>query len=242
MESLVNYGKSLNFLFFYSDGLFTKYPYLFTKNFIILMIGGIHMKKIYLICTLAVFIGIAAGISFFLIRDANATIPANITLMNQNDEPFTIEKNDQKLKLVEFIYTHCPDICPTTTQKMSVLEKELEKKGIFGKKIEFITISIDPYRDTPSVLKGYMKGFGIKDDQNWMFLTGNPQTMKSDQKKIKKIADALQFQYKDPGDGQFVHSTFTYLVDQNNKFVAKFPMGKDFNKTEVYNKIMDKIE
>lgn len=198
------------------------------------------MKKIYLICSLAVFLGIAAGISFFLIRDANATIPTT-TLVNQNGDTFKLGQDHAKLKLVEFIYTHCPDICPTTTQKISLLEKDLEKKGIFGNKIEFITISIDPYRDTPEVLKGYMKGFGINNDGNWMFLTGDKQSIKRDQQKIQEIANSLQFQYKDPGNGQFIHSTYTYLVDKNNKFIAKFPMGNDFNKQEVYSKILDKI-
>ncbi|MDQ0197744.1 SCO family protein [Neobacillus ginsengisoli] len=198
------------------------------------------MKKIYLICSLAVFLGIAGGISFFLIRDANATIPSS-TLVNQNGDSYKLGQDHSKLKLVEFIYTHCPDICPTTTQKMSLLKKDLEKKGLFGKNIEFITISIDPYRDTPEVLKGYMKGFGIKDDGHWEFLTGEKQTIKKDQEKIREIANSLQFQYKDPGDGQFIHSTFTYLVDKNNKFIAKFPMGKEFNKQDVYNNILDKI-
>ncbi|MCM2532021.1 SCO family protein [Neobacillus pocheonensis] len=198
------------------------------------------MKKIYLICSLAVFLGIAAGISFFLIRDANATIPTT-TLVNQTGDTFKLGQDHTKLKLVEFIYTHCPDICPTTTQKISLLEKDLEKKGIFGNKIEFITISIDPYRDTPEVLKGYMKGFGINNDGNWMFLTGDKQNIKRDQQKIQEIANSLQFQYKDPGNGQFIHSTYTYLVDKNNKFIAKFPMGNDFNKQEVYSKILDKI-
>ncbi|MGZ4159755.1 MAG: SCO family protein [Neobacillus sp.] len=199
------------------------------------------MKKIYLICSLAVFFGIAAGISFFLIRDANATIPTK-TLVNQNGYSYKLGQDHEKLKLVEFIYTHCPDICPTTTQKMNLLKKDLVKNGVFGKDIEFITISIDPYRDTPEVLKGYMKGFGIKDDGHWMFLTGEKQNIKTDQKKIQEIANSLQFQYKDPGNGQFIHSTYTYLVDKNNKFIAKFPMGKEFNKQEVYNKIIEKIK
>jgi protein SCO1 len=199
------------------------------------------MKKIYLICSLAVFLGIAAGISFFLIRDANATIPA-VTLINQNGDPYHFGMDDKKIKLVEFVYTHCPDICPTTTQKMADLKKDLVKSGEFGKKVEFVTITIDPYRDTPEILKGYMKGFGIKNDGNWLFLTGGKQNIKKDQQKIKKVTGALQFQYKDPGNGQFVHSTYTYLVDGNNKFIAKFPMGKDFNKKEVYDKIINKLE
>ncbi len=200
------------------------------------------MKKIYLICSLAVFLLIAAGISFFLIRDANAQIPADVTLIDQNGTPYNFGEHNSKIKLVEFIYTHCPDICPTTTLKMTELKQDLEKKGVFGKDIEFITITIDPYRDTPKVLSGYMQGFKIKNTDGWKFLTGDGQNTKSDQRNLKKVTNALQFQYKDPGNGQFVHSTFTYLVDKNNKFIAKFPMGSDFNKQEAYDKIMDKID
>ncbi|MFK9092909.1 SCO family protein [Bacillus salipaludis] len=200
------------------------------------------MKKIYLICSLAVFLGIAGGISFFLIRDANAAIPADVTLINQNGDTYNFGKDKKKLKLIEFVYTHCPDVCPTTTKKMVELKKDLVNKGVFGKDIEFVTITIDPYRDTPEILQGYIQGFGIKDDKNWVFLTGEKQNMKNVQKEIRKVTDALQFQYKDPGNGQFVHSTFTYLVDENNIFIAKFPMGEEFNKQEVFDKIIDKTE
>lgn len=198
------------------------------------------MKRIYLICSLAIFLGIAGGITFFLIRDANSKIPGDVTLITQNRDSFNFGKDKTKLKLVEFIYTHCTDICPTTTLKMTDLKNDLVKAGVFGKKIDFITITIDPYRDTPEVLSKYMEGFGINNN-HWMFLTGNQNKIKNDAKKIQKIAAALQFQYQDPGDGQYVHTTFTYLVDTNNRFVAKFPMGKNFNEKDVYKKIMAKL-
>ncbi|WP_144547141.1 SCO family protein [Bacillus sp. X1(2014)] len=200
------------------------------------------MKKIYLICGLAVFIGIAAGISFFLIRDANAKIPADVTLIDQNGDSYIFGKDKTKLKLVEFIYTHCPDICPTTTQKMIDLKKDFEKVGVFGKDIEFLTITIDPYRDTPEILSDYMQGFEIQNNEEWLFLTGDKQNIKRDRADIKKVTDAMQFQFKDPGNGQFVHSTFTFLIDENNKFIDKFPMGEDFDKQEVYDQVMDELE
>ncbi|MEH7093271.1 SCO family protein [Neobacillus vireti] len=200
------------------------------------------MKRIYIICSLAVFLGIAGGISFFLIRDANAAIPASATFITQSGDTFTFGKDKTKLKLIEFIYTHCPDVCPTTTQKMVDLKKDLLKKGIYGKEIEFVTITIDPYRDTTKILKEYKQGFGIGNDASWLFLTGAKQQIKDNQKQLRKITNALQFQYKDPGNGQFIHSTFTYLVDEDNKFIDKFPMGKEFNKHDVYAKILDKIE
>lgn len=200
------------------------------------------MKKIYLICSLAIFLGITAGISFFLARDANASIPDDVTLINQNSDPYQFGKDKTKLKLIEFIYTHCPDVCPTTTIKMVELRKDLEQSGAFGKDIEFITITIDPYRDTPEVLTRYMKDYGIKNSDSWLFLTGEKENIKEDQQQLRKITEAMQFQYKDPGNGQFVHTTFTYLVDKNNKFIDKFPMGKDFNKKEVYETIMDELK
>lgn len=200
------------------------------------------MKKIYLISSSLIIIGIMAGISFFLIRDANAKIPDNITLTTQNNELYRFGNDHKELKLVEFIYTHCPDICPTTTQKMNKLKEELEKNKLYGKKIEFITITIDPYRDTPETLKKYMDSFEIPNDGNWIFLTGNKDRIIKDQKNIGKVASSLQFQYKDPGNGFFVHSTFTYLVDENNTFIKKFPMGEEFNEKEVFNFINSELE
>lgn len=199
------------------------------------------MKKVYVICSLAVFLLITAGISYFLIRDASSKVPANITLLNQNGESYSFGE-DKKLKLVEFIYTHCPDICPTTTQKMVQLQSDLEKSDVFGKEIEFVTITIDPYRDTPEVLQKYMNAFEIQNSDNWIFLTGDQETIKVDQKKIREVAESLQFQYKDPGNGQFVHTSFTYLIDENNQYISKFPMGEEFNKQEVYEEIMDEIK
>lgn len=200
------------------------------------------MKKLYMICSLIVIVGMTAGISFFFIRDANATIPDDIVLTTMNNESFDFSKTDEKIKLVEFIYTHCPDICPTTTLKMNQLKKDLEKEGVFGEKIQFLTVTIDSYRDTPEVMKSHMSQFDIQDDGNWIFLTGDPIHIKNDQKDIERLANTFQFQYRDPGDGFYVHSTFVFLVDENNKFIKKFPMGEDFNREDVFNKIMKEIQ
>jgi protein SCO1 len=199
------------------------------------------MKKIYLISALIVFIGIASGISFFLIRDANAQIPENITLVTQDGESYHFGDSDKKLKLVEFIYTHCPDICPTTTHKMNLLKQDLINVGVFGEKVQYITLTIDPYRDKPEVLRNYMEAFEIENDGNWILLTGDPENTLVEQKKIREVADTFQFQYRDPGNGFYVHSAFTYLIDENNKFIKKFPMGEEFDKDAVFDKIMSEL-
>lgn len=110
------------------------------------------MKKIYIICSLAVFLGIAGGISFFLIRDASAQIPEEITLVTQNGDTYNFGEDKTKLKLVEFIYTHCPDICPTTTQKMNSLKTDLEKAGFLEKMLNFLPL---PLTRTATLLNYY---------------------------------------------------------------------------------------
>jgi protein SCO1 len=200
------------------------------------------MKKVIIICFTLVFLGILSGISFLLIRDANAQIPEEIILMDQNDEEYRFGDDHKKVKLIEFIYTFCPDICPTTTQKMNLLKRDLQDEGVYGEEVEFITITIDPYRDTTDALRQYMKKFEIENDGNWIFLTGDPQNIKDAHTRIRSVADALQFQYRDPGDGYLVHTSMTYLVDENNKFIKKFPMGVDFNKDEVFETIMKNVD
>jgi protein SCO1 len=199
------------------------------------------MKKIYIISSLIVLIGIASGISYFLVRDANAQIPEGITLLTMNEEKYTFGEDTDKIKLVEFIYTNCPDICPTTTQEMNLLRNDLIKENVYGDKVQFLTITIDPYRDSPEVLRKYMENFGLENDGNWIFLTGDPANTLEEQQKIKNVADTFKFQYRDPGNGFYVHSTFTYLIDENNKFIKKFPMGEDFKKDKVFEAIMNEL-
>ncbi|WHX38886.1 SCO family protein [Mesobacillus sp. AQ2] len=199
------------------------------------------MKKIYIISSLIVLIGIASGISYFLVRDANAQIPEGITLLTMDEEKYTFGEDTDTIKLVEFIYTNCPDICPTTTQEMNLLRNDLIKENVYGDKVQFLTITIDPYRDSPEVLRKYMENFGLENDGNWIFLTGDPANTLEEQQKIKNVADTFKFQYRDPGNGFYVHSTFTYLIDENNKFIKKFPMGEDFKKDKVFEAIMDEL-
>ncbi|UII54275.1 SCO family protein [Cytobacillus spongiae] len=200
------------------------------------------MKKIYLTSIIILVLGISSGIGYFIIRDKTATIPEGTTLVTMNNEVYDFSKSEKKLKVLEFLYTHCPDICPTTTNKMNMLKRDLEKEGVFGKNVQFITVSIDPYRDTPEVLKRYMDTFDIEDDGNWLLLTGDHDNLKQDQAEIRELANTFQFQYRDPGDGFYVHSTFVYLLSEDNKYLKKFPMGEEFDKDDAFANIMKEID
>lgn len=74
-----------------------------------------------------------------------------------------------KIVVMSYIYTHCPDICPMTTNNMQSLQKMLASDG--EKNVRFVTLTFDPSRDTPGVLKDYAQVRGIAID-DWDFLSG----------------------------------------------------------------------
>lgn len=70
--------------------------------------------------------------------------------------------------VVGFIYTHCPDICPVTTANMKTAFNMLDDTT----NVQFVEITFDPHRDTPPVLKDYMRRFEL-DARHFTMLTGD---------------------------------------------------------------------
>src|SRR5215475_5549488 len=76
---------------------------------------------------------------------------------------------------VTFIFTLCADTCPVLTPMMSFVQDQLGAD--FGTKIAFVSITVDPERDTPEVLKDYAQAFGAN-FSGWAFLTGSPESIR----------------------------------------------------------------
>src|SRR4051812_43139457 len=68
-------------------------------------------------------------------------------LMSQDMKPVNSSGLRGKVLAVTFLYTACPDICPTLTQKLLEVQEALTPE--FGDKIAFVAITLDPERDTP---------------------------------------------------------------------------------------------
>lgn len=80
---------------------------------------------------------------------------------------------DKKMA-VNFMYTVCKGICPGMTANIKKAREELAKRGITD--ICFISISIEPDKDTPERLAAYMDANGITNHPGispWVFLTGD---------------------------------------------------------------------
>ncbi len=114
--------------------------------------------------------------------DDRAAVAANLAdlgpapavqLIDQDGEPFDLASRRGKVVLVGFIYTTCGGVCPATTHRMVLVQEALKTAGLWGTQVEFVSISLDPVRDDPAVLRGYARVYDA-DPQSWHFLTGPP--------------------------------------------------------------------
>ena len=99
------------------------------------------------------------------------------SFVNQDSEKVVFPADYKgKLVMMSFIYTHCPYVCPMTVNNLHKLQDSLSLQGIKG--VKFVSLTYDPDRDTPSVLKHYAEERGIKFD-DWDFLTGTKANIDS---------------------------------------------------------------
>lgn len=90
-------------------------------------------KSYYIIATVVILLGIGLGIFYLkVIRPGSANIPDDIILETAFGEEFHMGEMKKTAKIIEFMYTQCPDICPVTTLELSKLRNKLEKEGVFG--------------------------------------------------------------------------------------------------------------
>jgi cytochrome oxidase Cu insertion factor (SCO1/SenC/PrrC family) len=76
-----------------------------------------------------------------------------LTLTTQESAPLSLGDLRGKVVLLTFIYTSCTDTCPLLTGKMASIQEKLGAD--FGSRVQFLSITVDPERDTPDVLRAY---------------------------------------------------------------------------------------
>jgi protein SCO1/2 len=111
----------------------------------------------------------------------------NVPLVNQDGK--TVHFYDDLIKgksvVLDMIYTHCVDSCPLETARLVQVQKILGDK--VGKDVFFYSITIDPKRDTPKVLKQYAETYHV--GPGWTFYTGKPADIELIAKKLGLYSD-----------------------------------------------------
>lgn len=121
-----------------------------------------------------------------------------------------------RIFLMTMIYTHCPDICPMTTHNMQLVEDELTEEEL--KEVEFVIISFDPNRDTPSIMKQYAEIRNMDPDR-WNLLTGDMNQTEEVMTKFDIKAIPTDSSYSDEGELSYyiMHTDRISLVDSEGK-------------------------
>ena len=134
-------------------------------------------------------------------------VPA-FKLTNQENKSISDKDYLGKVYVVEFFFSTCPTICPKMNESMLQLQEEFYGNPNFG----IASITIDPAKDTPQVLKEHANLLGVK-HYNWHFLTG-------DKEYIYSLANKGFNLYAGENNkvaGGFEHSGLFALVDKNGK-------------------------
>jgi protein SCO1/2 len=152
-------------------------------------------------------------------------------LTSQEGAPVALADLRGKVVTVTFIYTQCPDVCPMLTQKMVDVQEALGSE--FGKKIAFVSISLDPERDTPGVLKDYSQFWGARLD-GWSFLTGSPDA-------VRDVTRSYGVFFSKKEDGSVDHTQLTTLVDAEGQMRVQY-LGARFDPEEFRHDLMSLVD
>ena len=137
----------------------------------------------------------------------------DFALTDQNGKPFHLSQLRGKVVFLFFGYTHCPDACPTTMAKLSRVYRLL---GRNADQVMTVFVSVDPGRDTTSVLKSYLAYFHM----NSVGLTGTKEEIDL---VVKQYGAKYEIEQSDSAAGFHInHSTDLYLLDQKGELARTF--------------------
>jgi protein SCO1/2 len=135
-----------------------------------------------------------------------------VSLVDQENAAFSLQRFEGRTLVVTFIFTHCQTSCPLQVQALTGVQRALTRA--LSSRVQFVSFSIDPERDTPAVLKQYAAAMGAR-LENWSFVTGHPQ-------EISWLHQHFGAQVKRLSGDQLDHRVAVYLLDANGELAQKY--------------------
>jgi len=155
----------------------------------------------------------------------------DFALTSQDGAPVKLADFRGKVVAVTFIFTMCTATCPVLTPMMSFVQDRLGSD--FAEKIAFISITVDPERDTPEVLKEYAQAFGAN-LAGWAFLTGAPAAIREVTRRYGVFASKN-------ADGNVDHTFLTSIVDPRGMLRVQY-LGVRFDPEEFRRDLLSLVD
>ncbi len=129
----------------------------------------------------------------------------DFSLLDPDGKVRTLADFKGKAVVVFFGYTQCPDVCPTTLTEM---QQVMTLLGPQADKVQVLFVTVDPERDSASILKQYVPAFDSR------FLGLRP----ADEAALEKVAKDFKIYYKKvpgmtPGSYTMDHTAGSYAFD-----------------------------
>jgi len=131
-----------------------------------------------------------------------------LSLPDFDGKPRTLADFKGKVVVVFFGYTQCPDACPTTMAELSGILKTL---GPDAARVQVVFVSVDPSRDTPTLLKNYVTNFR----PDFIALRGDEAQTQQVIKDFKLIVQKVPG--KTPDSYTIDHTAGTYVFDPQGR-------------------------
>lgn len=131
-----------------------------------------------------------------------------------------------KVVILHFIYASCTDVCPLHAEKLAEIQDMINATPM-REAVQFVTITTDPVRDGPEVLRAYGPAHGL-DPANWVFLTSDADAPEA----TRRLASAFGHTFTETVEGTQVHGVVTHVIDANGVLRANFH-GLQFDPTSL---------
>ena len=131
-----------------------------------------------------------------------------------------------KVVVLHFIYTSCPDVCPLHADHIAQIQ-EMVNQTPMRDQVQFVSITTDPENDTADVLRTYGPAHGL-DPVNWVFLTSGSDRPSA----TRELAERYRHKFTKTEGGYQVHGVVTHVIDREGRWRANFH-GLEFNPTNL---------
>lgn len=172
---------------------------------------GRYTRSLWLIAAMAALLALAGcsdSARSWNAKDISGLMPdLEFQLVNSEGEPVTAADSAGQIRLLFFGFTSCPDVCPTTLQKVTQATRGLPAP--VREDVQTLFVSVDPKRDTPERLQEYVNFFGDRIEG----LTGTEPQLRDLAKRYRTT-----FGYDEPdaeGNYSVSHSSAVYVFDRD---------------------------
>ncbi len=157
--------------------------------------------------------GNSSNNSGLLGTDLGNSPSSNFQLVDQNGKQVSLTQFKGQPVVLTFLYTHCPDECPLTAEKLHTVMLSL---GSDAQKVGVLAVSTDPLNDTQSAAQAFSKAHNMQN--YWHFLIGTQQ-------QLSPIWNAYNI-YAQAQQKSVNHTLALYLIDKQGR--ERIFFGNDF--------------